>query len=161
MICHLLPHRDIFKRCVVWSWANPFCIFFYAPAHELSHPHTLLSLCISFLPSFPQQTSCSHHTETGYMFLESTLGLSGDTRYIIYPTFMLWRAKYEASYYRTWCCSTNQSTGSVGRGGKAEAREESKLEDSSLTQKDSHHPHFLDNTPLLPGHCSWMLLLIS
>lgn len=158
MICHLLPHQDVFRRCAVWGYAIPFCVFFYAPAHELGHPHSLLALCISLLPTFPQWTSFSHHTETGYMLLGSTLGLSGDMRYIIYPTFMLWRAEYEASYYWTWHCSISQSTGSVGRGGKAGAREESKLE--KMMEENCHHPQFLDGTLLPLGHCSWNLFWI-
>lgn len=52
-----------------------------------------------------------------------------------------------------------QSTGSVGRGGSVGPREESKLEDSSLTQKHCHHPHFLGNTLLPPGHRSWTFIL--
>lgn len=129
------------------------CTWNQSPAHP-AHPSHLISSQIS-------TTDIMLPSHQGYMFLVSTLGLSGDRRCIIYPTFMLRRAEYEASYYCRWHCSINQSTGSVGRGGSAGPREESKLEESSLTQKDCRHPQLSESTLLLPDHRSWTSFWIS
>lgn len=107
-------HLNIYKRCAVWGWTNPFCIFLGTWTRSPAHPAPSLHF------SSPQR---SHHTVTGNTFLRSTLSLSGDRRYIIYPTFILGRAEWEAIQSCTGCCSINQFTVFVCMGGIAGARE--------------------------------------
>lgn len=67
----LLPHQDIFKRYAVLSGVTPFA-FVCALAHESRYPHSLLTLCIWFLCSFPRQMSLSfpvHQAQWGWLHI--------------------------------------------------------------------------------------------
>lgn len=111
------PIKTFIKDVHFGAEQIPFA-HFSVPQHMNSLTRTPRSLFA--LHSSPQ---CSHHTVTGYMFLRSTLSLSGGRSYIIYPTLMLWRAECEATRSCTGCCSINQFTGFVRMRGNAGARE--------------------------------------